>query len=64
MSSNSNSFDTNESAASSELRAKFAEVAQIEINILTGKAEFGDEERDPSSPTESPIYSHGANLDL
>ncbi|PON67449.1 Exocyst component Exo84, C-terminal [Parasponia andersonii] len=40
----------------------FAEVAQIAIKMLTGKANFGNVER-VTSPTSSSIYSHGSNLE-
>ncbi|KAL5554008.1 hypothetical protein UlMin_041409 [Ulmus minor] len=39
----------------------FGEVAQIAIKMLTGKANFGNAERDATSPTSSSIYSHGSN---
>jgi hypothetical protein len=46
----------------------FAEVAQIAIKMLTGKANFGNVERDVTSPTASvsaksvsSIVSHGSN---
>uniref|UniRef100_A0A803QF54 Exocyst component Exo84 C-terminal domain-containing protein n=1 Tax=Cannabis sativa TaxID=3483 RepID=A0A803QF54_CANSA len=42
----------------------FAEVGQIAIKMLSGKANFGNVERNPvTSPTSSSIYSHGSNLD-
>ncbi|KAL5759650.1 hypothetical protein ACOSQ2_018488 [Xanthoceras sorbifolium] len=39
----------------------FAEVAQIAIKMLTGKANFGNVERDATSPTASSVVSHGSN---
>ncbi|KDP21256.1 hypothetical protein JCGZ_21727 [Jatropha curcas] len=39
----------------------FAEVAQIAIKMLSGKADFGNVERDASSPTASSVMSHGSN---
>ncbi|KAI9169817.1 hypothetical protein LWI28_018119 [Acer negundo] len=40
----------------------FAEVAQIAIKMLIGKANFGNNvERDDTSPTASSIVSHGSN---
>ncbi|KAL5757498.1 hypothetical protein ACOSP7_020109 [Xanthoceras sorbifolium] len=39
----------------------FAEVAQIAIKMLTGKANFGNVERDATSPTASSVESHGSN---
>ncbi|XP_062111759.1 exocyst complex component EXO84A [Humulus lupulus] len=42
----------------------FAEVAQIAIKMLSGKANlFGNGERDVTSPTSSSIYFHGSNLE-
>ncbi|EEF42227.1 protein with unknown function [Ricinus communis] len=39
----------------------FAEVAQIAIKMLSGKANFGNIDRDVSSPTASSVLSHGSN---
>ncbi|XP_021685388.2 exocyst complex component EXO84A [Hevea brasiliensis] len=39
----------------------FAEVAQIAIKMLSGKANFGNVEQDITSPTASSIMSHGSN---
>ncbi|XP_050203708.1 exocyst complex component EXO84A [Mercurialis annua] len=39
----------------------FAEVAQIAIKMLTGKANFGNIDRDVSSPTAASVLSHGSN---
>ncbi|XVE84945.1 hypothetical protein DITRI_Ditri17bG0052300 [Diplodiscus trichospermus] len=39
----------------------FAEVAQIAIKMLTGKANFGNMDRDAISPTASSVVSHGSN---
>lgn len=46
----------------------FVEVAQIAVKMLTGKATFGNEERDVTSPTASvsgksmsSVHSHGSN---
>ncbi|XP_030957540.1 exocyst complex component EXO84A [Quercus robur] len=43
----------------------FAEVAQIAIKVLTGKANFGNVDRDVTSPTASisatSVFSHGSN---
>lgn len=46
----------------------FAEVAQIAIKMLTGKANFGNVDREATSPTASisaksmsSVHSHGSN---